>query len=65
VKIILSTNFPDVISTNMLIGNDFFVFKYPFKCKQYFPNFFFIKIYVTVLLLCAQLLMTNITYSKI
>jgi len=38
VKYIWISHLPVVISTNMMIGNDFFVFKYPFKCKQKFPN---------------------------
>jgi len=34
IKYILLSNFPEVISTNMLIGNHVFKFKYTFNCKK-------------------------------
>jgi len=39
VKCILGSHIPEDISTNMLIGNHIFVFKYPVNCKEKFPNF--------------------------
>ena len=35
-KCLWSLHFSEFIRTNMLIGNDFFVFKYPFTCKKKF-----------------------------
>jgi len=55
------SHFPEVFSTNMVIGNDFFVFKYPVKCKKKFQIFIiFIEIYVW--LLYANPLMTSIIF---
>ena len=34
VKYVWSSHFPEAITTNMQIGNDSFVFKYPVTCKQ-------------------------------
>ena len=34
VKYVWSSQFPQAITTNMQIGNDTFVFKYPVTCKQ-------------------------------
>ena len=34
VKYVWSSHFPESITTNMQIGNEFFVFKYPVTCKQ-------------------------------
>jgi len=62
VKYIWRSHFPKAISTNMLFGNDFFVFKYPATCTQ--KNFLiliiFIEINVNVCLLCAHHVMTRI-----
>ena len=38
-EIYMKLNFSDAISRNILIGNDFFVFKYPFTCKQIISKF--------------------------
>ena len=48
------SHFSEVISKNMLIGNDFFVFKYPVKCTKIQILNMFIKIKVTVWMLCAH-----------
>ena len=60
-KYIWRSHFPEAITTNMYIGNDFFVFIYPVTCKNVFPiSYFFIKINVHVCLLSAHPVMTNI-----
>ena len=33
-KVMRTSHFPEIIITNMQIGNDFLVFKYPFNCKE-------------------------------
>ena len=38
VKYVWSSHFSEAITTNMQIGNDSFVFKYPFTCKQKFQH---------------------------
>jgi hypothetical protein len=38
-KYIWSSHFPEVITSNMQIGNDFFVFKYSVTCKQKISKF--------------------------
>ena len=62
VKYVWSSHFPEAITTNMQIGYDFFVFKYPVTCKQ--KNFKihinFIEINVNVCLLCALHVKTSI-----
>ena len=53
--------FPEAITTNMQIGNDSFVFKYPVKCKQKFKiHIKFNEINANVCLLCANRVMTCI-----
>ena len=39
VKYVWSSNFPEAITTNMQIGYDSFVFKYPVTCKQKISKF--------------------------
>ena len=39
VKYVWSSHFTEAIATNMRIGNDSFVFKYPFTCKQKISKF--------------------------
>ena len=34
-----SSHFPEAITTNMQLGNDYFVFEYPVTCKQKISNF--------------------------
>jgi len=46
----------------MLIGNVFFVFKYPVKCKQKFPILFFYWNLSNRSTLCAHPLMTRIIF---
>ena len=38
VKYVWGSHFPEAITTNMLLGNDSFVFEYPVTCKQKFQN---------------------------
>ena len=38
VKYVYSSHFPEVITKNMQIGYDSFVFKYPVTCKQIFQK---------------------------
>jgi len=42
VKYVLSSHFLGVITTNMKIGNDFFVVKYSVTCKKKIKSKFFI-----------------------
>ena len=60
---IYCSHIPDVISTNMLIGNEIFVFKYPVSVNNIFqiPNTF-IKIKVNFWLLSAHPIMTCIIF---
>ena len=62
VKYIWSSHFPEAITTNMHIGNDPFVFKYPVTCKQkYFKiQIIFIEINLNVCLLCAHHVISSI-----
>ena len=61
VKYVWSSYFPEAITTNMLIGNDYFVFKYPVRRKKNFNNHInFIEINANVCLLCARHVMTSI-----
>jgi hypothetical protein len=61
VKYIWKSHFPKDIITNMLIGNDFFVFKYTVGCKKYFQILYiYIEIKFSVWLNCAQPIMTSI-----
>ena len=61
VKYIWSSHFPEAITTNLQIGNDFFVFKYPVTCKQKLPNLIiFIEFNLNDCLLCAHPVMTGI-----
>ena len=39
VKYVWSSYFPEAITSNMQIGNDSFVFKYPVTCKQKITKF--------------------------
>ena len=39
VKYVWSSHFPEAIKTNMQIWNDYFVFKYPVRCKQKISKF--------------------------
>jgi len=66
VKCIWSSHFPNVINTNMMIGNDYFVFKYPGTCKHKISKklYIFIEIKVTVWLFCANPLMTSIIFHN-
>ena len=60
VKYIWKSHFSEVISTIMLIGNDFLVFKYRLRVNKDIQNLYiFIDIKVTVWLLCAHPLMTS------
>ena len=54
--------FPEAITTNMQIGNDSFVFNYPFtrKQKNFKIHINFIEINVNVCLLCAHHVMSSI-----
>ena len=61
VKYILSSHFPEAIPTNIQIGNDFYVFKLPVRCKKNFQILIiFIEINVNVCLLCDHPAMTSI-----
>ena len=61
VKYVWSSHFPDAITTNMQIGNDSFVFKYPVTCKKNFKiHIHFIEINVNVCILCAHHVITSI-----
>ena len=56
-----SSHFPQAITTNMQIGIDSFVFKYPVTYKKNFKiHINFIKFNVNVCLLCAHHVMTSI-----
>ena len=45
VTYIYCSHYSDVISSNMLTGNDIFEYKYPVNCKQNFPfSHYFYKI---------------------
>ena len=59
-----SSLFTEVISTNMLIGKDFFVFRNAVQCKRIIFTFssFFLKSKKTFSLLCFNPLMTSIQY---
>ena len=39
VKYVWGSQFPEAITTNMQLGNDSFVFEYPFTCKQKISKF--------------------------
>ena len=57
----MKLHFPEAIATNMKIGNDSFVFKYPVTCKKNFKiHINFVKINLNVCLLCAHHVMTSI-----
>jgi len=57
----MKLTFPEAITTNMKIGNDFFVFKYPVICKKNYQIFIiFIETNENVSLLCAHPLMKSI-----
>jgi len=45
-EICMKLTFSEAITTNMQIGNDWFVFKYPVMCKQKISKFtlFFLKL---------------------
>jgi len=61
VKYVWSSHFPEAITTNMQIGNDYFVFKYPVTFKKNFKiHIYYIEINVNVCLLCALHVMTSI-----
>ena len=52
---------PEAITTNMLLGNDAFVFEYAVSCKKNFKiHINFIEINVNVCLLCAPQVKTSI-----
>ena len=61
VKYVWSSHFPEAITTNMQIGSDSFVFKYPVTCKKNFIILInFIEINVNVCFLCPHHVMTSI-----
>jgi len=64
VKYIWKSHFPDFISTNMMFGNDFFVFKISFTCKQKISKilYFLLKLKYLFGFLCANPLMTSINF---
>ena len=62
VKYVWSSHFPEAITTNIQIGYDSFVFKYPvtWQTKNFKIHINFIEINVNVCLLCALHVMTSI-----
>jgi len=55
------SHFPEAFTTNMQIGKDLLVFKYPVTCKKLFQILiFFIEINVNVCILCAHRVITSI-----
>ena len=38
-KYVWGSHFPEAITTNMQLGNDYFVFEYPVTCKQKISKF--------------------------
>ena len=59
-----SSLFPEVISTNILIGNFFIVFRITVQCEGIFFTFpfFFLKSKKTFSLLCSNPLITSIMF---
>jgi len=61
VKYVWSSHFPETITTNMLIGNDFFVFNFPVTGKKNFQiHINLVEINVNVLLVCDHHVMKGI-----
>jgi hypothetical protein len=60
VKYVWSSNFPKAFTTNMQIGNDFFVLNTRLGVKKIQIHINFIEINVNVCLLCALHVMTSI-----
>ena len=57
-----SSHFPEIITSNMQIGNDLFVLKYRVTCNQKFQKTIFIEINVKFCHLCAHHVMTYIFF---